>query len=184
MQFSVPQHINLYENPFLLKVNAEKLNRKKFLLAGVLVFTMATLWFGYNLISFTIDYKDEMISLREFEVSITEVKAGENRTFVVGVTLINPYSRDLTVELMSFNVFQKTNNTLLTTGMIDYTSHGEYLLLSAHSERTEEFSGKPLTQIEFGAKVEVRVEVKVTFRTLYFGDSIREEEANSTVTFS
>jgi hypothetical protein len=159
------------------------LRRKNALLLGLLVFTLATAWFGYNLISFTIDYKDEMVSLRSFEVSITGVKAEENHSIVVVATLNNSYSRDLVIDLLSFNVFQMTGNTLLTTGTIDYTSHGEYLRLPAHSEHTEEFTGEPLIQIGSGIEVEVEVQVKVMIRTQYFGESIREAEANSNVTF-
>ena len=159
------------------------MKRKRILWVGAAAFILIIAWFGSNLLLFMIDYRDEMISLENFRVSILSVETKANDTLIVRVNLENSYSRDILLRLLVFNVFEKENDTILVSGMIDYTVHGETLLLPGYSEHMEEFVGRTLGKIEHNTPLEVRVEVRVMIKTLYFGDSVKKAETDTVITF-
>lgn len=160
------------------------MNRKKVVLTGIIIFASITAWFGSKLILFMVDYKDERLSLTNVKLSITNVEAEENDTFLISVDLNNNYSRDITIKLIMFNIFENKTGDILMTGMIDYSAreHNGFIL-SGHAEHTEEFTEKAVTQIEHGTPIDVRVVVSAWIRTKYFPESRIKSKTNATLTF-
>ena len=165
-------------------VKVRNLNRKKVVLTGIIIFASITTMFGSKLILFMVDYKDENVSLANIKLSITNVEAEENDAFFISVQLHNNYSRDITIKLIMFNIFENKTGDVLMTGMIDYSAreHNGFIL-SGHAEHTEEFTEKALAQIEHGTPIDVRVVVSVRIRTKYYRESRIKSETNTTITF-
>lgn len=145
-----------------------------------IVFILVTVWLGANLVMLTGDYIDEMVSLKRFQPSIVSVKVKGGDRLSVSVRLNNVYSRDLTIQSITFSIFETENETLLMTGKRDYD--GNLLILPVYSEKIYEFTGKPIVQIDH-MQVCVRAEIKVTVKTLYYGNFIKQVAFNTTLIF-
>jgi len=142
--------------------------------AFAVLFILA-IWFGVRLVLISTNYRDEIISVRDFEFEIVDAQLRDNDTLVITLRFRNPQGRN--VKILSESIIVEYGDYPIWIHNLDFSTNPlvvenfseQVRHISIESSRSRDFAGKEIKiQVDAQVKIQVNllsVRVKDTYTT-------------------